>query len=276
MEISASLIKEVKEKTGAGIVDCKQTLIETKGDVAKAVEILKRKGLSKADKKEGRAANEGIVVLKIEGKKGLVLKINCETDFVAKTDDFNKFVSEALELIFKKKYPLTKELPADLEELRRNVIAKIGENILISDWKFIDAKGELYPYTHRDMFKTKVAVVADFGVSNKDDDTNQMMKNFAMQITAMNPISVDADSVPKDKLEELKKAFTEEAKLTGKPDKIIETIVKGKLEKFFNESILLEQLYIFDEEKKVKQVLDDFEKAKGVPFKVNSFVRVSL
>jgi len=276
MEISAALIKELKEKTGAGIVDCKQVLTETKGDVNKAVEILRKKGLSKADKKAGRAANEGTVTLKTEGKRGLVVKVNCETDFVAKTEDFKKFASDVTELIFGKGYKFSSEFPTDVEDLRKNVIAKLGENILVSDWKFIEAKGELYPYIHRDKFSVKVAMIADFSISKKDGETEELMKNIAMQITAMNPIAVDVSSIPADKLSQIKAEFEEEARQSGKPEKIIENIVKGKLEKYYNEAILLEQAFILDEEKKVKQIIEDFVKNKGIDFKVNSFVRVSL
>lgn len=276
MEISAGMIKELKEKTGAGMVDCKRTLQETGGDMEKAVKILMEKGLKKADKKAGRTANEGTVAYKIEGKKGLVLKVNCETDFVAKTDNFKNFVNDILELIFKKGYSYSSELPADIEEARRNVIAKVGENIILSDWKFIECKGELYPYVHRDMFSVKVAMIADFAVSEKDDETSQMLKNIAMQITAMNPIAVDVESMPSEKLSEIKTGFLEEAKQTGKPEKILENIVKGKLEKYYSESVLMNQVYIMDEEKNVKSVIDDFKKSKGIQLKVNSFIRVSL
>ncbi len=277
MEISVSLIKELQEKTGAGLVDCKRTLVETGGDMQKAVEILRKKGLNKADKKVGRAANEGIVSCKIEGKKGLVVKINCETDFVAKTEDFKSFVKDATELIFKKDSAFSSALPEELENLRRNAIAKLGENILISEWKFIKAKGELYPYMHSDSLRpNKIGVIVDFETDNIDDDIKQLQKNIAMQITAMNPVAVDTDTIPSDKLAELKSVFMEEAKATGKPEKILENIVKGKLEKFYNESILLEQLFILDEEKKVRSILNDFIKTKGVTFKINTFVRASL
>lgn len=276
MEISAALIKELKGKTGAGIVDCKQVLMETKGDVKKAVEILREKGLSKADKKAGRATNEGTVTLKVEGKKGLVVKVNCETDFVAKTEDFKKFATDVTELIFKKGYIFSSELPPDVEELRKNIIAKLGENILVSDWKFIEAKGELYPYLHRDKFSVKVAMIADFSVGKKDMETEEIMKNIAMQITAMNPIAVDVSSIPEDKLLQIKEGFEKEASQSGKPAKIIENIVKGKLEKYYNEFVLFEQAFILDEEKKVKTVVEEFVKNKGIDFKVNSFVRVSL
>jgi elongation factor Ts len=272
MEISAILIKEVKEKTGAGVVDCKLTLQETNGDVAKAVDILKKKGLGKADKKAGREAKEGSVVYECVKDKGLILKVNCETDFVAQTEDFKKFVNQVKEVLFKKEYPFSPKLPDDVEELRRNVIAKLGENILVSEWRFIKQGKELFPYLHLG----KVGVIVDFDAGKITEDVKQMMKNIAMQITAMNPVAVDNNSIPPDKLTELKNTFAEEAKATGKPAKIIENIVKGKLDKYKNENILLEQFYILDEEKKVGQVLEEFIKEKGVPLKVNSFIRVSL
>ncbi len=272
MEISTSMIKELKEKTGAGVVDCKQTLQDTKGDISKAVEILKKKGLGKADKKAGREAKEGIVIADFVKNKGLVLKINCETDFVAKTDEFKKFVADVKDILLKKEYPFSETLPSDIETLRRNTIAKLGENILVSEWQFIKAKNALFPYTHLG----KVGVIVDFEADANNEESRQMMKNIAMQVTAMKPVAVDSSSIPADKLDEIKKIYTEEAKLTGKPEKIIENIVKGKLEKYYSENVLIEQLYILDEEKKVKQVLDDFVKEKGQPFKVNSFIRVSL
>ena len=271
MEITTVMIKELKEKTGAGIVDCKQVLQETGGDMEKAVEILNKKGLAKAAKKEGRAANDGCVVFKIEGKKGLVLKVNCETDFVAKTDNFKSAVNQMLELIFLKGFKFSAELPEEVESIRKSVIAKLGENILVSDWKFINQEGELYSYSHLG----KVAVIADLIIGNnkKDDAYDQMVKNIAMQITAMNPVGVDAASIPADKIAEITKKFNEEAKATGKPEKVIENIIKGKLEKFYNESVLMEQVFILDEEKKVKDILAPYIKSG---FCIKSFVRSSL
>jgi elongation factor Ts len=271
MEISASMIKELKDKTGAGVVDCKACLSETGGDLEKAVDILRKKGLAKAAKKEGRAANEGTVAYKVAGKKGLLLKVNCETDFVAKTEDFKKFTQQILEAVFQKGYTFSAELPADIEEIRKNAVAKLGENILVSEWQFLEAQGELYPYVHLN----KVAAIADFasGSNPKGADLDNAMKNVAMQITAMNPIAVDPSAIPADRLAKEKDIFTEEAKATGKPEKVIENIVKGKLEKWYSETVLLEQAFILDEEKKVK---DYFAAQIKNGFAVKGFIRVSL
>ncbi len=277
MEISMDMIKELKEKTGAGIVDCKKTLTETGGDMDKAVEILRKKGLAKAEKKAGREAKEGTVLIRIspDNKKGMVIKLNCETDFVAKTEDFQNFANAAADLVFSKGYPFSIELPGDVEELRKNIIAKLGENILIPEWQWLDKASWLYGYVHLG----KVAVLVDFkadGHVADDADSQQFMKNVAMQITAMNPVSVTVDKVPQDLLAREKDIYKEEAKASGKPENVIEKIVEGKLKKFYEETVLLEQSFILDEEKKIKDILAEFSKAKGVTVSVESFVRVAL
>lgn len=278
-DISMDMIKELKEKTGAGIVDCKKTLQDTNGNMEEAVDILRKKGLAKADKKAGRAAKEGAVriLLSDDKKTGLAVKVNCETDFVAKTEDFQKFVDEVSNTIFKKKYPFSTELPADLEEMRKNVIAKLGENILVSEWAFIEAKGSLYSYLHLG----KVAAIVDFSGDAKalaGDETQNFMKQVAMQITAMSPVSVSEKDFPQDLLEREKSIYVEEARNAGKgkPDAVIEKIAQGKLNKFLNENVLLEQEFILDSEKKIKDLVAAVSKSQGSPIGIQAFVRVSL
>jgi elongation factor Ts len=277
MEISMEMIKELKERTGAGIMDCKAALKDTNSNLEEAVAILNKKGLNKADKKADRAANEGLVVVKMsdDNKRGLVIKLNCETDFVAKTDNFKDFCREAADLVFSKNYPFSTELPADLDELRRKIVAKVGENTLVSEWAFIDRTGVLYPYIHL----SKVGVIVDFVFSkdvSKDEDTQQFMKNIAMQITAMNPVSVTQEGIPAELLKTEKEKYMEEARATGKPEPVVEKIAEGKLKKFFEASVLLDQFYILDEEKRIRDIVADFSKAKGVDVKVASFIRINL
>ncbi len=271
MEITASMIKEVKEKTGAGIVDCKQVLAETNGDIAKAIEILKKKGLAKASKKEGRTAVEGIVAYKVEGKKGLLFRLNCETDFVGKTPEFKAFAEKIMDIVFSKGYPASETLPADIEDLRKEAVANFGENVLVS-WQWIEAKGTLFPYVHLN----KVASITDFGNLSDNAEVQDVAKKIAMQITSMNPLCVDVDTLPADVRAEMQKTFEEEARATGKPEKVIENIVKGKFEKYYNEVVLLEQPFIFDEEKKVKDLLSELKKSTGVDLTVYQFIRLSL
>jgi elongation factor Ts len=274
-DISMELIKELKDKSGAGIVDCKKTLEETDGDIEKAIDILRKKGISKAAKKEGRTAKEGLVILKTDGKKGLAIKVNCETDFVAKTEDFQKFANEVTDIVFSKGYECKAELPADIEELRKAIIGKLGENILIPEWKFIDCKGVLFPYLHLGKVGTIVDFVFDKDISS-DTDAQTIMKNVAMQITAMNPVSISAGDVPADVLKREKEIYMEEARNSGKPEQVVEKIADGKLRKFYEENVLLEQSFILDGDKKVSDIINEFAKAKGVKVDVASFVRVGL
>jgi len=271
MEITAAMIKEVREKTGAGIVDCKQALTETGGDVAKAVEILKKKGLAKASKKEGRTAVEGIVAARVEGKKGLLFRLNCETDFVGKTPEFKAFAEKIMNVVFSKGYPTADTLPADIEELRKEAVANFGENVLVS-WKWIEAQGTLFPYVHLN----KVASITDFGNLSDDPTVQDVAKKVAMQITSMNPICVSVETLPAEVRAEAQKSFEEEARATGKPEKVIENIVKGKFEKYYSEVVLMEQPFIFDEEKKVKDLFTELKKSTGVDLRVHQFIRLSL
>ncbi|MCX7882806.1 MAG: translation elongation factor Ts [Brevinematales bacterium] len=271
MEISAAMIKEVREKTGAGIVDCKQALTETNGDIAKAIDILKKKGLAKASKKEGRTAVEGIVMYTCEGNKGLLFRLNCETDFVGKTPEFKAFAEKIMKVVFSKAYPSSESLPEDVEQLRKEAIANFGENILVS-WKWIEAKGTLYPYVHLN----KVASITDFGNLSDTSEVQDVAKKIAMQITSMNPLCVSVDTLPADVRAEMQKSFEEEARATGKPEKVIENIVKGKFEKYYAEVVLMEQPFIFDEEKKVKDLFTELKKSTGIDLIVHQFIRLSL
>lgn len=279
MAVSMDNIKKLKSMTGAGIVDCKAVLKETNGDMDEAVNILRKKGLAKAAKKAGRDANEGLILTKIsdDHKKGVIVRVNCETDFVAKTDDFKNFANKVLDTIYEKEFEQSSELPEELEEMRKNIIAKLGENILISEWAVVKDANWLFPYTHMG----KVGVLVDFSADkhvHDDDDAETFMKNVAMQITAMAPLAVDRDSLPQKELENEKSIYMEEARKTGKPENILEKIIEGKMKKFYQENVLLEQVFMLDEDGKltIKDVIDKFNKDKGVSTKVDSFVRVSL
>lgn len=273
--VSMELIKELKDKTGAGILDCKKTLQETNSNVDEAIDILRKKGMGKAAKKAGRTAKEGTIAIKVDGKKGLLVKVNCETDFVAKTDNFKTFAEEVVNLIYSKNYAPSKELPADLDDVRRIAVGTLGENMLIPEWAFIEAEGTLYSYIHLG----KVGAIVDF-VSDKDvlgdEDAQKMMKNVAMQIAAMSPLAVNKEDIDAAVVAKEKEIYMEEARQSGKPEKILGKIAEGKLRKFFEESTLYEQEFILDGDKKVKDIIDELGKAKGANISVKSFIRVSL
>lgn len=275
MAVSMEMIRELKAKTGAGVVDCKKTLTETNGNMEEAVDILRKKGLGKAAKKSGRAAKEGLIVSKVEGNKGLLVKVNCETDFVAKTADFKAFAEEVVNTVLEKGYAYSAELPEDLESLRKGIIAKLGENILISEWAFLENATVPYSYIH--MGKVGVLVDFDFGgASTDDEDAQTFMKNVAMQITAMPAVSLTIEDVPADILTREKDIYAEEAKNSGKPEKIIDKIVEGKLRKFYSENVIMEQEFILDEDKSIKDLFAEISKAKGATVTAKSFIRIVL
>ena len=272
MEITKEMIQELRDKSGAGLLDCKRALQENNGDVAASIDALRKKGMAKADKKADRSAKEGLIKTKVSDDKkfGVIVKVNCETDFVANTDDFKKFTDEVVNYIFTKKPELKGELPADLDEIRKQAVGKLGENIQIPEWVYITGQGTLYPFLHLN----KVGTIVDFAVSGNADE---LMKHIAMQITAMNPLSVTKDNVPKEALAKEKEIYMEEAKLTGKPAAVLEKIVEGKLTKFYEETVLLEQVFILSEEsKKIKDLIADAKKEKNTALEVKSFIRVSL
>lgn len=278
MGISMDLVKELKTKTGAGILDCKKTLEQTDGDMEAAIDILRKKGLAKADKKAGREAKEGKVVAYVsdDHKKGLIVKVNCETDFVGKTDEFQGFVNGVTKLIFDKNYEFTGELPEDVEQMRKEIIAQLGENILVSDWKFIEGSW-LYPYEHMGKVASIINFEADKEIHN-DEASQTFTKNIAMQVTALNPVSISVEDIPSAELQREKDIYMDEARQTGKPENVIEKIVEGKLKKYYEENVLMMQPFMFDEEKKktIKDMIADFSKEKGSGVKIKSFIRMSL
>ncbi|MGL4677044.1 MAG: translation elongation factor Ts [Brevinema sp.] len=260
MAVSMEDIKTLKEMTGAGLMDAKKTLEETGGNIDEAVKILRQKGLAKANKRADNEVKEGTVSFAQEGNKFLALRVNCETDFVAKTDVFQNFAKETAQMILKSNLTPGAELPSDIDEERKAAIAKLGENVILSEWKYLDAKDTLYHYIHM----SKIVVAIDF-VGTLSEET---MKNVAMQIASMNPLGLVKEDIAQDIIDRELEVYTVKAKESGKPDTVIPKIVEGMMSKFYAESILLEQPFVFDESKKMSELLGSA--------KINAFIRVSL
>ena len=253
-------IKKLKEMTGAGLMDAKRTLEETNGDIDEAVKILRQKGLAKANKRADNEVKEGFVTSAQEGKKFLALRVNCETDFVAKTEVFQQYAVEAAKAVLKSNLAPGTELPADIDEERKATIAKLGENVILSEWKVIDAKGDLYHYTHNN----RIVVAIDFEGSVSDE----IKKNIAMQITSMNPLGLVREDIPQDIVARELEVYTAKAKESGRPEAVLSKMVEGMMKKFYSESILLDQPFVFDESKTIAELLGSA--------KINAFIRVSL
>ena len=280
MAFTAKDVKDLREMTGCGMMDCKKALTETDGDKDKAVEILREKGLATAAKKSGRIASEGIVKSYINGGVGVVVEVNSETDFVAKNTDFQDFVGEIAKTV-------ADAAPADVEALKAcaygdgtigdlltEKIAKIGENMNIRRFARIATEGVVVDYIHA-AGKIGVLVEADAPAT---DDVKEALRNVAMQIAALNPKYLSSDDVPEEYKEHEKEILIAQLKNApknaSKPDAIIEKMIGGRLAKELKEVCLMEQLYVKAENKEsVAQYLDAVSKKVGSDIKVKSFVR---
>ena len=256
MAITASMVKDLRTKTGAGMMDCKKALVEAEGDMEKAVDILREKGLSQAAKKASRVAAEGAVVAAIseDGKVGTVLEVNCETDFVGSNTDFRALAAAIAEHILKTN-------PADVEALLNSemngkavkdqvteAVAKIGENISVRRFvRYESAEGKVYSYIHGG---GKIGVLVEV----KGGDA-ELGKDLAMQIAASNPSYLDRTQVPQAEVEHEKEVLAVEARNEGKPEKIIEKMVLGRINKFYKEVCLVDQEFIKDGDLTIAKLL---------------------
>jgi elongation factor Ts len=270
MAITAALVKELRERTGAGMMECKKALVEMDGDIDAAIEHMRKTGMAKADKKAGRAAAEGLVAIKASGDKktAVIVEVNSETDFVAKGDDFKEFVSSIADLVLE-------EQPADIdalleaklasgetvEEKRKAMIAKLGENMTVRRFEVVKAQGVIASYSHG----SKIGVLVD--VEGGDEELG---KDLAMHIAASRPVCVDESNVPQSELDKEKEIYTAQAQESGKPAEIIEKMVQGRLKKFLKEITLLGQPFVKDPDLTVEKLLKD----KNA--KVHAFVRLEV
>ncbi len=284
MAISAQQVKELRDKTGAGMIDCKKALEESNGDFEKAIEILRKKGASVAAKRAERAANEGIVLTSVfnNGKSAVIVEVNCETDFVAKSEDFVNFANFVLELIVANKpanvdalMEMSKDGKKVSEELNA-LIGKIGEKIQVSRFAFIETEnGTIVDYIHHGS-KLGVLIHADNVPADKAAELQSIMKDIAMQIAAMRPLSIYRDEVDKSLVEKEVEIYKEVARKEGKPEQVLEKIAVGKLNKFYEENCLFEQVFVKDNTKKVGNLIEEFNKKNSAQAKLIQFKRFHL
>ncbi len=282
MAITASQVKELREKTGAGMMECKKALSESNGDLDKAVKYLKEKGIMDAGKRSAKATGEGIIfsLLSDDKRSGIILEANCETDFVARTDDFLKGIEGiAKDIMARDEVETADKLPADLEEKLKELIAKMGENIKINRFKKYKASENqiLTDYIHQG---SKIGTITMFDVSPAtivdENNFSELTKDVCMHITAASPVSVSKDDMPEEVITENKEIFTKQAKDSGKPDNIIEKMVMGRLNKFFKEACLIDQPFVKDSELSVKEHITKVAKDLGGNVEVKAFTRYRL
>jgi elongation factor Ts len=284
MALSANQVKELRDKTGAGMMDCKKALEEANGDYEKAIDILRKKGAAVAAKRAERTANEGLVLTRIynDGKSAVIIEVNCETDFVAKSDDFVNFANMALEAVLANKPADVEALMAltfngkNLAEELNAIIGKIGEKIQVSRFALENMEnGVVVDYIHHGS-KLGVLITADNVPADKAVELTPILKDIAMQIAAMRPVSIYREDVDKTTIEKELDIYKELARKEGKPEQILEKIATGKLNKFYEENCLFEQVFVKDNTKKVSSLIEEFNKKNGTQSKLVQFKRFHL
>jgi elongation factor Ts len=281
--VNAQDVRLLREKTGAGIMDCKKALVENGGDFDKAIKYLREKGLADAKKKSGREARDGRITITSseDGNSILMIEVNCETDFVSRTKEYADFVDNLARALLEKNVGDIENVPAQIQDSVKNGISSFGENIILRRIalfaKTDKERNDFSFYIHMD---GKVGVMVEYLFDTEElaskDEMQEFKKNVALQIASMDPLSVSREDFPKVLLEEQKEIFLSQAKDSGKPDHILEKIVTGKMSKFFTDLCLLEQKYVKDDKLSVKKYLQDIEEKVGGHIEITRFVRFKL
>jgi len=298
MQIPAELVRELREKTGAGMMDCKKALTESGGSLEAAVDVLRKKGLAAAAKKASRIASEGVVAAHVAPGSAALVEVNCETDFVAKTEDFQEFVRRIAATVNGKDPKDVSDallLPGDggvsLADMLNEKVAKIGEKISFRRFTRLalpaGVRGVTVPYIHAGGVRGvtvpyihaggKIGVLVELlGAGADDVEFGALAKDMAMQIAAANPLYVSREEVPAEAIEREKAIYREQALAAGKPEKILNRIAEGKLEKYYADFCLVEQAFIKDPDRRVKDLLDEMAGKRGVDVRVGRFSRFQV
>jgi len=280
MEITAALVKELRERSGAGMMECKKALVENNGDIEAAIEAMRKAGQAKADKKSGRIAAEGLIIVQQESNRVAMIEVNCETDFVSKGDDFIGFCKGVVATVLQQR-------PADLdgllasqytgatktvEEVRKDLIAKIGENINVRRFTLLETANNLGIYLHG----TRIGIVVEM-----EGGSVGLAKDVAMHVAASRPICVSPDQVPAELIAKEKEIYAAQAAESGKPANIVEKMVEGRLKKFLDEVALVGQPFVKDPDQSIGKLLqaanakvirfERFEVGEGIEKKVENF-----
>jgi elongation factor Ts len=284
-EITASLVKELREKTGAGMMDCKKALTETAGDLEAAVDWLRKKGLAAAAKKAGRVAAEGLVAVAASGPRGAVVEVNAETDFVARNDQFQSLARAAAEaaLTVGDSLDAIRAAPiaggGSVGDRLTTLVATIGENMSLRRSAVLAVPaGVVASYVHNAVSPGlgKIGVLVALESAGDPERLLALGKQIAMHVAAANPSALDIGSVDPAALDRERAILSEQAAASGKPAQVIEKMVEGRLRKFYEETVLLEQLYVVDGESRVKDVVAKAAKEMGSGVKLAGFLRYAL
>ena len=280
MAITAKDVAALRERTGAGMMDCKKALDETGGDIDKAVELLRTKGIAKAEKRAGRAAKEGLIghYLSDDGKLAALAEVNCETDFVARNEGFKELAKKAVEYVATAN-PSSVESDARLGELAKEASAKTGENVQVRRFARFQVEGDgvVGHYVHHN---GKVAVLTEVGTTSAaaagSDDVRGLARTLSEHIAAAAPLAVDRDQIPADKLETERRIAEEQARASGKPDNILAKIADGKVEAYVKDVTLMNQPWVRDPGKTIGELVKEVAAKTGGNVQVRRFVRFQI
>jgi len=286
MSISAAQVKELRELTGAGMMDCKAALTETNGDMEAAVDWLRKKGIAKADKKSGRTAAEGLIGVAAEGNSAVVVEVNSETDFVARNDAFQQMVRNIAQValatdgstdaVAAGTYPGSDKSVADTI---KDAVGTIGENMsLRRSAKLSVPQGVVATYVHNGVVDGlgKMGVLVAIETAGNADAARAFARQVAMHVAATSPLALNESEVDAAVVAKEKEIFSEQARQSGKPENIIEKMVEGRLRKFYEEVVLLKQAFVLNPDVTVEKALKDAEKDIGAPAKITAFTRFAL
>jgi elongation factor Ts len=283
MAITAALVKELRERTGAGMMECKKALVETDGDIEVAIENMRKSGQAKAAKKAGRTAADGVIVIagSADNKNAVMVEVNCETDFVAKDENFQSFANAVAQCVLDNDVadvaalmalPLHAGEETTIEEARQGLITKIGENMNVRRFVRQDSEGIIASYRHG----VRIGVMVDLEGGNAD-----LGRDLAMHIAASNPVCIDESGVPEEMLAKEREIVEVQAKESGKPDNIVEKMIEGRIRKYLGEITLMGQPFVKDPDVKIEKLLKDngatvkgftrFEVGEGIEKKQENF-----
>ncbi|MFN4272906.1 MAG: translation elongation factor Ts [Aliihoeflea sp.] len=286
MSISAAQVKQLRDMTGAGMMDCKAALAETNGNIDEAVDWLRKKGIAKADKKAGRTAAEGLIGVAADASSAVVVEVNSETDFVARNDAFQQMVRNIAEValttdgsdeaVADARYPASAK---NVSDTIKDAIGTIGENMSFRrSAKLSVAKGAVANYVHNGVADNlgKMGVLVAIETEGNADAARGFARQVAMHVAATNPLALTAEEVDASAVEREKAIYADQARQSGKPENIIEKMVEGRMRKFFEEVVLLKQSFVMNPDVTVEQALKDAEAEIGAPAKITGFVRFAL
>jgi len=282
--ITASMVKDLRDKTGAGMMDCKAALNETNGDMEAAIDWLRKKGISKAAKKAGRAAAEGLVGVAVGGNSGALVEVNAETDFVARNDEFKGFVKSAADIALKEGGDLEKLLAAKhgastVQQTLTELVAKIGENMSVRRTIALSVNpGVVAAYVHNPASPElgKIGVLVALKSSAPADKLTPLAKQIAMHVAAAAPLALTVEHLAPEVVERERNVQVEIARQSGRPDNVIEKMLEGRMRKFYEESVLLQQTFVIDGETQIAKVIEKAGKDFGATVAIEGFVRFQV